>query len=552
MEPTDLRIVFRFRDLVANTLDEHRKMIASSPERFCWWGWWKRPTEDSRGAVWKQLQEAIDGPGWSVIGLFDSGSGKVWTAKVVKIVPPGDEEATLAPELPAGGRDFVPSYYRESIFSRAWMKFVEISTSPISGFFGKYAYAEPPPLPKVPRVYLNRLRGKIVVDDDELRAMDTTIWQVELAAVGADKSHFLAPGTRIIEPVSADPVKLKSNKILHLSDLHYDIRPDGSQHSWSRPHRVPLHDMIASSLGNQILSEISLIVVSGDFTFRTKREEFDQAASGINALIGATGLGVDNVVICPGNHDLAWTRNEDDVFDSQLDVEPAVPNPIATAEYKRFYERLLQHSPNGDLSMGRRYVLPNGQVLEVCSLNSNNLEQGKRYLSGMGYIGPSAFEKVRNAMNWDNPSLALRMVVLHHHLVQTENVEDPDEYNRGFGMAIDGQRLMRDAGRVGVQLAIHGHKHRAFFWRSSVYELPEQNRDSYAVGSISIIGAGSAGSTAVSDESNFFTLLEVRPTCLSATMYRSKQGGKFQALDPWIARFATIDGALTLGDWVAG
>lgn len=544
-----LNILFRFRDLVAHTLDEHRKIIDANG--FCWWGWWKRPSEQSRGDVWQFLAESIQKSGSETIGLFDSGTGEVWTAKVTDVIPPIDPYASSAPAVPAAEKDFVPAYYKESVFSRAWMKLTEITKTPVTDFFAKYAYSDPPPLPKIPKPYLDRLRGKRVVDAVELRSMDTTIWRVALAQHGADSSHFLMPQTRVIEPISADPIRLKGTKILHLTDLHYDVRiGHESQHSWSRPARTPLHDMIASTLGTQKLSEIALIVLSGDFTFRTKREEFEQAFNGVNALLGATGLGPDNVIICPGNHDIAWTKNEDAAYDSKTEFEPNVPPPEATAEYKTFYERLLQHPPNGDFSMGRRYVLPNGQVLEVCALNSSNLETGKKYLSGMGFVGPSAFENVRSALGWSVPSPALRLVVLHHHVVQTENVEQPDEYYHGFGLAIDAQRVLREAGKAGAQLVIHGHRHRAFFWRSNVYELPEHAHDKYSAGSISIIGSGSSGSTAVVDDNNFFTLIDVKTTSLSATMYRSHKNAKFEPMKPWSAPFSLVDGTLVLGDWI--
>jgi len=69
--------------------------------------------------------------------------------------------------------------------------------------------------------------------------------------------------------------------------------------------------------------------------------------------------------------------------------------------------------------------------------------------------------------------MALRVLALHHHLTLTEDLEPAKGYGAGFGIAVDAPRIMRLAARYGVQLALHGHKHRVFMWRSKVYKLPE-------------------------------------------------------------------------------
>jgi hypothetical protein len=56
--PNDsIRFLFRFRDLVAPTIALHREIIAARGS--CWWGWWKRPSEDHRLDVEHELGTAI-------------------------------------------------------------------------------------------------------------------------------------------------------------------------------------------------------------------------------------------------------------------------------------------------------------------------------------------------------------------------------------------------------------------------------------------------------------------------------------------------------------
>lgn len=117
-----IRVLFRYRDLVAHTLEEHRKVIKSNKKKACWWGWWKRPSEDGRRDVWELLQKALDQPGPVYVGLFDSGEiddeKAVRLAKVTKIIAPNDKLGT-SPPVPDKEKSLVPLYYRKSSYSRA-------------------------------------------------------------------------------------------------------------------------------------------------------------------------------------------------------------------------------------------------------------------------------------------------------------------------------------------------------------------------------------------------------------------------------------------------
>jgi hypothetical protein len=136
-EPS-IRFLFRFRDLVGSTLIEHRKVIREQGR--CWWGWWKRPTEDDRAEVWDALARdaSVDNP--QPVGLFDSGSGKVFLAWVQGVTGPrAGREAGGHPRVPMEENSLVPQYYRDSPFSFAWMKLGAIDNNPID-FFGHYSF----------------------------------------------------------------------------------------------------------------------------------------------------------------------------------------------------------------------------------------------------------------------------------------------------------------------------------------------------------------------------------------------------------------------------
>ena len=103
MSTGDIRLLFRFRDLVAPTIDEHRAIIGDRGS--CWWGWWKRPTEDHRSDVWRELANGASVPEPAVVGLFNSGSGRVFLAKVVEVIEPSLHAHAIAHITRSGRTD---------------------------------------------------------------------------------------------------------------------------------------------------------------------------------------------------------------------------------------------------------------------------------------------------------------------------------------------------------------------------------------------------------------------------------------------------------------
>lgn len=547
--PQSIKFLFRFRDLVAKTIDSHQEVINEKGN--CWWGWWKRPSEDNRSEVWDELKAASqENP--IAVGLFDSGNGWAYKALVTEIIPPGEHaELVATPE----DRDRVPSYYRESPFSRAWMRLTKIER--IHDFIDHYSFANAPALPNYRREVLNQFVGKKIVDASELRSMDTTIWEIRPAQPGDRSDEILLSTKALTEAVSSDVVQCQADCILHITDLHFAVgegRRD--QHVWtleSETTTTPptLSGRLSGAIGER---KIGAVIASGDFTFIGSQEEFDEARTALIKLLGLLDLSPDHLIVVPGNHDIQWTTDETYTPDKPI----AAASEEARRNYERFYEQLFQHPPSSHLGMGRRWLLPSGVLLDIAALNSSSLQTGKNFLAGMGRIDETSFEDIRTKLGWQNsddgspkPTLALRLLVVHHHLAVTDDIEPATGYSQGYGMAVDAVRIQRLATKCRVQLALHGHKHRAFLWRSSVYELPEHTSTDYKLGEISIVGGGSAGSKETEGKRNYFNLLDFAAHELEVTMYRATAQGifeKFKIFRAPVSRYQ--DGGLKLEDWI--
>lgn len=140
---------------------------------------------------------------------------------------------------------------------------------------------------------------------------------------------------------------------------------------------------------------------------------------------------------------------------------------------------------------------------------------------------------------------------MHHHLALTEDLESPDEYRTGFGIAIDSPRVQRMAASDGVHIAVHGHKHRTFVWRADAYQLPEYSNESWELGAFNIVGGGSCGSRSTDGQRNFFNLIRVSGLRVDLEMYRSQQGGSFERFITWRADLIVAPSSerLMIGPW---
>lgn len=549
--------LFRYRNLLtADTLGEHRKII--DEYAYCWWGWWQRPAEDPQNEIWEDLQKRTKSGEAVEIGLFDSEPGRegpVHFATLTGLKPP---ERDRAPSLPLDELEKVPSYYRDAPFSSAWMRLTAIDPEPTAPekFFRRYSFARAPRLRGITEDDRKRYTDKLILDAEELRSMDTTIWEVRSKVKGDHEERILTASSKVTEALSSHPIELRSSRILHISDLHFttsEFKPD--EHNWDLigQGKQTLHARIVDALKSG--PRVGLIVISGDLTYWASNAEFYEAFRFVHALLGALQLGPEHLIVVPGNHDLMWTKPEDKGW---VDGEKVSEAPAdAQRSYRTtFYERVFRHAAASHLGMARRFVCPNGLTLEIGGLNSSGLEHGKNWLVSMGRVADGAFAEVATALGWDPkaPSMALRMLVHHHHVTPTEDILPLNEFERGFGMASDAKRTLREAARHGVQLILHGHRHQPFIGAEQVYAELESVESRWELGRVGIIGAASAGSTAVKDGANGFNVIDIHPAQLELTMFRaeSKEGsrGGFRQVHCWSAELQRGEsGKLAIGDW---
>jgi len=111
-------MVLRFRDLIDETIPEHRKYINTFG--YVWWGWWNKPQEKVPYKELLHFREIIKDKGYMWIFLADSGTFRLYKAKLLEIDYNDNLERRECREI-----EKVPEYYFMAKY-KVWFKFVNI------------------------------------------------------------------------------------------------------------------------------------------------------------------------------------------------------------------------------------------------------------------------------------------------------------------------------------------------------------------------------------------------------------------------------------------
>lgn len=111
-------MVLRFRDLVADTITEHRNYIKKYG--YVWWGWWNKPEERIPRNEFSHFQDSIAESGFLWVFLADSGTLRLYKAKLMELYVSDGEEPIECKDI-----EKVPEYYFMAKY-KVWFRFQNI------------------------------------------------------------------------------------------------------------------------------------------------------------------------------------------------------------------------------------------------------------------------------------------------------------------------------------------------------------------------------------------------------------------------------------------
>ena len=257
--------------------------------------------------------------------------------------------------------------------------------------------------------------------------------------------------------------------LLHISDLHFG------------PPYMPLVGEAVLRAAHQHGDELDVIIASGDFTQRARREQFEEARKFLDRLPKVP------LIVTPGNHDVPLYRVWDRLTDPYQHYREFISKELDSVHAldKAFIVAVNTTAPLRALTNGRI----DSEQLDFCA---------------------RAFAQA--------PEGAVRLIVAHHHFAPA-----PD-YEKGEVMPKAKRALDRFHG-LGVEMIFGGHLHRAYIGNSlDVY--PGVDRDH----GIIILQSGTTTSRrgrAREREKNSFNLVRIDEEVIRVThhMYFDDQDG---------------------------
>lgn len=212
-----------------------------------------------------------------------------------------------------------------------------------------------------------------------------------------------------------------SFEIIHLSDLHFG-NPD------SHLRRTDINTALDSLL-SQATHPNRMLVISGDITFRGQKIGYTDATEIIGKAVRHNGINLQNVLVCPGNHDVVKEDDGHPYFES-FDIWSSGLRGDKQCTFANNPVRLITNDIGDFLLLNTAYSAEHDKG----TVNINDAKKLLKQLSSLASAPPK-----------------LRIAIAHHHMIPVQ--EDDLSTTRNAYMLI---KLLDEYGFTAL---LHGHQH---------------------------------------------------------------------------------------------
>jgi len=403
----------------------------------------------------------------------------------------------------------------------AWYKLTEITTEPLPEDFLKgWSYVRVDEFFEGSRSIFVDFYDKQIFSFMELKYQDRTIWFIR-SRLPADRTYELHVYDRartVPDNFPPQAVASRSSVLLWVSDLHF-----GGQHNYplaSNIHESNLSETLRKDLDSMDIKDVAGLVISSDLTWKADAAEYENCKKFIEDVKSWATLSTDQIVLCPGNHDLAFSK-EPWNKGAPVDVAP----DEAAKKTRGLLSKCVFSLPEFISLQWSAFLLGNAIVVEVASLNSSILSQTPGVFQGHGYVGDAQLEFVAEALGWrhglaDAPR-AFRIVVLHHHVVPILYREIP-VYERQSSLVYDAGALCRWLAQWEVDLVLHGHMHDPAVVKES---RPHGDMSEWREFTVAALGSTGVKLDHTADSRNSYGILQFGRQALSLRLRQISRSG---------------------------
>ena len=466
-------IILRYRDLSSkDTIGLHQKIIQK--EGFVWWGWWAKPQEKVCTDVFQNLNDIADKETLEVF-LLDSGKLELRRAVCTEIVYSAKGDFINSPLKKA-----TPTYYKKNQYM-LWSKFTNVSDPIIEANeeINKYSYIRIDEHFANGKSPFSAFDNKVIFNLTELVEQQCTIWYIRRRKEG-DRNERIVSYEPGIGNYDKSFSIMKSSKMLWLSDLHFSKYHHAFKRGVGSDNR--LANVLMNNLAENNQKNIDRIIVTGDFSYTSSDDEFDEAKVFFHSFASSYGLNPSTYIFCPGNHDMKFSEDAytEDNAPVKLNFNEAKIN------YLNFYQAVKGITANDYLNSIHRFITPNGKPVEIISLNTCILQQDKDHFRGMGYVGNDQLNSIQQELKETKKIVPYRVIIMHHHLLPVLYSEMP-QINPMYSMLLDSEAVTQFCLRNNISLVLHGHTHKDFF--TQIVRPVDENHEQ----TIRVVGLGSTG-----------------------------------------------------------
>lgn len=478
-------LLLRFRDLscpLDQTIERHKKIIKE--EGCVWWGWWNKGHEKLPETTLAEFTKDLEN---TTIYLFDSGQGKFYSAKCQEV------EQKLGVRIESPCEDKTPQYYKDNTHP-IWFRFNEISSIDSDSIIGEMSYESMIDLFHNETHY-EMFSNKVIASAEELTDQNRTMWKIR-GKVDEDKTgEILLKDMNKFHPCHFDSQYRTTyrNSFLWLSDLHFT---NSGFHEFaieeSGQNQMTLTEAIETAyFKKQSSHDIASLLISGDLTWKGTKEEFGLAENFINHFNSAYSLDKSWLCVCPGNHDLSFYSEGEDVIPQPEIIQKNCKT--SKENYEQFYSGFFNLKPNNSMSSGRRFLVNGTIPVEIVMLNSVTLQQTKDSFQGHGFIGNEQLEQVVKDMrlNEKKSRNVTRICVMHHHLLPVSLSEDA-YHNAKYSTVLDAERLSRWLTKYNFDFLLHGHMHQNFHCSIERHQITHKANNEVP-NKLNVLSLGSSG-----------------------------------------------------------
>lgn len=398
----------------------------------------------------------------------------------------------------------------------------------------------------------------------------------------------------------------KQAMLLHLSDLHLSNKPvnieDIKEDIGTKKHVTTPKHLFRKTMNELSLklkrdgNKLSGILISGDCKYEDGTET-SQIKSFLLDTFKDLGIGSDNILVTPGNHDVLKSspHSSQERYADFISTWRSYPRCITPLLDGIDFDDDGAFNPGIEESLSQHYLVDKEANLLVIPLNSANWSQVKKELPtelakvwddiperlssnpdeiilyrqlltkqitvDAALISNDQIESIKYLIEHVATKDMVVVVVMHHHISSFSKVEEHKPYADLLNANVLKQRLKE----WNVQVLIHGHKHYRKTFFDYIYSFDEQEHDPHK---LLVISGGSVSS----QSSDFCQLVTINgqphsPVCTVTPVPAISRGSSLRldkrndqefplwdpdqlSADPIIVRGNTVDEVYDRVCWV--